>query len=236
MKKIAVVLLLVISFSFIFTPLFAEELPSFPLDKSKVNSFDRAFMQPYNGLLDDTATIVEFGMLAAPGAFLLVPEAEWLSDGLMYAATGVVAFGARTVAKKLISRARPCMYYDSYPAEMTEDDDWNESCPSGHTTMCFASAAFVSYMFNTRYSDSQWKLPAVLSAYSIAAVTGGMRVASGNHFVTDVLAGAALGTMTGYVVPWAFDQVKDLIGDKKAGKTSVTPVISPFSLGFLINF
>lgn len=228
--------MLVFSFGLIAGPLFADDLPSFPLDRNTVNSFDRAFMQPYNGLLDDTATIIEFGMLAAPGAFLLVPEADWLSDGLMYAATGVVAYGARTVAKKMISRTRPCMYYDSYPAEMTEDNDWNESCPSGHTTMCFASAAFISYMFNTRYPDSKWKLPAVLSAYGIATVTGAMRVASGNHFVTDVLAGAALGTLTGYAVPWTYDHIKTSIAVKKTGNASLTPLLSPFSIGFLVNF
>lgn len=242
MKRTAAFILLAVASCFILSPVFADTLPAFPLDRNDVNAFDRAFMQPYNGLLDDTATIIELGMLAAPGAFLLVPGADWFSDGLMYAATGVISYGARTVAKKLVSRARPCMYYDSYPAKMTEDDDWNESCPSGHTTMCFASAAFVTYMFNTRYPDSQWKLPAVLSAYGIAAATGAMRVASGNHFVTDVLAGAALGTVTGYAVPWVFDQIKAKAGSRTAGASgaagqpSIAPVISPFSLGFLVNF
>lgn len=230
--------MLLILLSVLASPLFSEPLPSFPLDKNEVNAFDRALMQPYNGLLDDSATIIELGMLAAPGAFLLVPGADWLSDGLMYAETGLISFGARTLFKKMISRARPCMYYDSYPVEMTEDNDWNESCPSGHTTMCFAAAAFVTYMFDTRYPDSEWKLPAIISAYGLAAATGAMRVASGNHFATDVLAGAALGTVTGFLVPWAHDQIKGNIEAKRDGSSGPTlsACVSPFSLAFAINF
>lgn len=236
-KTVSVVLFLILS-CFLASPLFSETLPAFPLDRNNVNAFDRALMQPYNGLLDDSATIIELGMLAAPGAFLLVPGSDWLSDGLMYAETGIIAYGARTLLKKSISRARPAMYYDSYPVEMTEDNDWNESCPSGHTTMCFTAAAFVTYMFETRYPDSEWKLPAIISAYALAAGTGAMRVASGNHFATDVLAGAALGTVTGFLVPWAHDQIKSNIDAKRNGSAgpTVSANISPFSLGLAVNF
>lgn len=239
MKKTAGFLFFLLAFSFIITPLFAESLPSFPLDISKVNSFDRAFMQPYNGLLDDTATIVELGMLAAPGAFLLVPGADWFSDGLMYAETGIITFGTRYLLKKAFARPRPCMYYGTYPQELIDEEDWNRSLPSGHTAMCFMSASFVTYMFNTRYPDSKWKVPSICAAYGIAAATGAMRVASGNHFVTDVLAGAALGTVTGFCVPWIHDQVRNLIGNDEAhdsSKPSVSAFISPCSFGFNINF
>lgn len=233
MRKNRAVLLFILLFLMLAVPLYSEKLPSFPLDKSDVNSFDRAFMQPYNAPLDDAATLVELGMLAAPGAFLLVPGADWFNDGLMYAETGLISYGARYLLKKAASRPRPCMYYDSYPQKLVDDDDWDRSMPSGHTTMCFATAAFVTYMFETRYPDSEWKVPAIISAYGLAAVTGAMRVASGNHFVTDVLAGAALGTVTGFGVPLIHDRAQAAFG--KDG-VAVSTMVSPFSLGIVINF
>lgn len=238
MKRFAAITLLVVLTGFIATPLFSEPLPGFPLDSADVNAFDRALMQPYNGLLDDTATIVELGMLAAPAAFLFVPGADWFNDGLMYAETGLFSFGVRTLLKKAISRPRPCMYYDSYPAEMTEDDDWNESFPSGHTLMCFSTASFITYMFNTRYPDSEWKVPAIACAYGIAAVTGSMRVISGNHFPTDVLTGAAVGTAAGFLIPWAHDTIREFIDTNwnSKGNASVSTVMTPDTLGFSIHF
>lgn len=240
-KAIAIVMLIVIS-GFVASPLFSEQLPSFPLNAGDVNALDRALMQPYNGLLDDAATILELGMLAAPGAFLLVPGADWLSDGFMYAETGLITFGARTLLKKTVSRPRPYMYFDSYPQEKVDEGDWNESFPSGHTTMCFMSASFVTYMFNTRYPDSPWRLPLSLSAYGLAAATGAMRMASGSHFLTDVLTGAAIGTAAGFIIPWVHDQISSALGTQQtaAGKNSANPLfsayISPFSLCFCLNF
>lgn len=237
MKKTVSAILLLIAISGISAyPLFSEPLPSFPLNVGDVNAFDRALMQPYNGLLDDTATILELGMLAAPGAFLLVPGADWLSDGLMYAETGIITFGGRTLLKKAVSRPRPYMYFDSYPQEKVDDGDWNESFPSGHTTMCFMSASYVTYMFSTRYPDSPWRLPLSLSAYGLAAATGAMRMASGNHFLTDVLAGAALGTATGFIIPWVHDQICAKLGVRNDSRISFSSGLSPFSLTFKVNF
>ncbi len=237
MKKTVTAIFLLIAISGIFAyPLFSEPLPSFPLNADNdVMMLDWFFMQPYNGLLDDAATILELGMLAAPGAFLLVPDADWLSDGLMYAETGIIAFAERTLLKKAVSRPRPYMYYDSYPQDKVDEGDWNESFPSGHTTMCFMSASYVTYMFNTRYPDSPWKLPLILSAYGLAAGTGAMRMASGNHFLTDVLAGAAVGTATGFIIPWVHDQIREKLNVKNS-RISFSSGLSPFSLTFKVNF
>ena len=38
--------------------------------------------------------------------------------------------------------------------------------------------------------DSKWKVPVIAASYSLAALTGILRVASGEHFASDVLVGA----------------------------------------------
>ena len=42
----------------------------------------------------------------------------------------------------------------------------------------------------------------IAGSLSLAVATGVQRILSGNHFITDVLAGAAIGSLTGFVVPF----------------------------------
>ena len=65
--------------------------------------------------------------------------------------------------------------------------------------------------------------PVIAASYSLAAATAAMRVASGCHFVTDVLAGAALGSVIGIAVP----ALHTLLA-----KENVTVSASPFGLVF----
>lgn len=64
------------------------------------------------------------------------------------------------------------------------------SFPSGHTTVAFAAAT----VFAMEYKDKPW-VP-VLS-YSAATLIGLSRITENKHWATDVLAGAALGYLSG---------------------------------------
>ncbi|GAA4335669.1 phosphatase PAP2 family protein [Flaviaesturariibacter amylovorans] len=66
----------------------------------------------------------------------------------------------------------------------------NSAFPSGHTTVSFAAAT----VFAEMYPDRKW-VP-VLS-YSVATLVGLSRITENRHWATDVLAGAALGYLTG---------------------------------------
>lgn len=68
--------------------------------------------------------------------------------------------------------------------------------------MAFTGAAFTQALFSLRYPDSPYRIPVTASAWTLAAATAVLRVASGNHFVTDVLAGALIGSFYGFAVPY----------------------------------
>ena len=57
-------------------------------------------------------------------------------------------------------------------------------------------------MFCQYFPDSPWKIPVISASYLLAATTAGLRLASGNHFFTDVLCGAVVGSAIGYLVPY----------------------------------
>ena len=115
------------------------------------------------------------------------------------------------------------MYYDNPPQE--EESKWNKSFPSGHTTLAFASASFTSYVFGKYYPDSKWRIPVSLSLYTLATTTALLRVSSGNHFLTDVLAGALIGTLCGLTIP-----MLHTLNNKAS--VSLTPFALLFSVGW----
>ena len=176
-------------------------------DPFEVNGFDRLFMKPYSSSIDDLGTYMGLVSVLSPTVLLAAPSDQWITIGTMYAETIALAYGFKELGKLCIGRARPFMYYDDYPKEAVQSHDWNKSFPSGHTTLAFAGASFTSYVFSKYFPDSSWKIPVIGSSFFMALSTAACRVASGDHFPTDVIAGAAAGTACGILVPWIHTRI-----------------------------
>ena len=196
---------------------------AFPLDPQEVNSFDRPFMAPYSKTLDDLSLVPAIAVALSPAVLLTQPSSEYLTIGLMYIESFAITYGSKELIKYLVHRERPYMYDANTPMSLVQDEEHNESFLSGHTALAFNGASFASYVFCKYNPDSKWKIPVIAASYSLAAATAAMRVASGCHFVTDVLAGAALGTVIGIAVP----ALHTLLA-----KENVTVSASPFGLVF----
>lgn len=88
--------------------------------------------------------------------------------------------------KRVTGRTRPCHLEPHCWAKLLPPDQF--SFPSGHTMMAFALATPLGLSY-----------PAVLWLLLFCALSiGASRVVLGMHFLSDVLAGAALGTWIGY--------------------------------------
>lgn len=193
-------------------------------DISKVNKFDSLIMNPYSKPLDDTATIINYISMATPALLAINRSGEDIATlGVMYLETMAGAYASKEILKKVIDRPRPYTYFEGAPEN--EKDDWNNSFPSGHTTLSFASAGFVSYVFSRYYPDSKWKIPVIAASYTAATATAVLRIMSGNHFMTDVITGALLGTLWGIGIP-----MLHTLGD------NVEMGVTPFALAFSISF
>ncbi|HPM73311.1 MAG TPA: phosphatase PAP2 family protein [Spirochaetales bacterium] len=182
----------------------ATPLPAYPLDVSTVNAFDRPLMAPYDETLDTISDYSQYAAFLTPGVLALsAPVSDWFGLGAMYAGSALLSYTARTVLKAAIVRERPYLYFDGAPADAIAEGDHLDSFPSGHAIMAFAGAAFTATLYAERYPDAPERLPATIAAYALAALTVGLRVASGSHFASDVLAGAAIGSAFGFAVPFA---------------------------------
>lgn len=168
----------------------------------EVNGFDRLIMNPYSKPLDYSGTATMGLSLLTPAVLFAVPSQDYWKIGLQYAETIALAYGAKELCKLLVSRPRPYMYFEGAPQEEIENGDWDASFISGHATLSFAAASFTSFLFCQYFPDSNWKIPVILSSYALAATTSVLRLASGNHFLTDVLCGALIGSGIGILVPY----------------------------------
>jgi len=201
-----------------------------------VNPFDRPLMNPYSPEIDEFGTYLGIVSALAPSVLLAAPQDQWLTIGAMYAETMALAYGVKELGKLCFSRARPFMYFDEYPREAVEDWDWNKSFPSGHTTLAFAGATFARYVFGEYFPGSRWKIPVIGSSYLLALGTASCRVASGDHFLTDVIVGAVAGTACGFLVPWMHSQIvrNDRSGDE--GRADIAVNAMPASLFLSLTY
>lgn len=171
----------------------------------EVNDFDSVLMFPYAPSLSTVSDVTQYLAFFAPAVLAFAGDtSEWLELSLLFGTSAILSFGTRTLMKSMIYRPRPYRYFPDSPEHPPVwEDDHNQSFPSGHSIMAFTGAAFTHTMFALRYPESPLRLPVTISAWTFATATAVLRVASGNHFVTDVLAGAAIGTLFGSIVPLA---------------------------------
>ena len=114
---------------------------------------------------------------------------------LSFLVTGLFVQGLKRVNEK----PRPGLFFKN-PMQVHKVDGeilkGNNSFPSGHTTTAFAMFSLLA--FTTRKKELQ------LLYFLTALVIGYSRIYLGQHFFEDVLAGAALGFFTSFVLMWLF--------------------------------
>jgi undecaprenyl-diphosphatase len=165
-------------------------------DTGEINPLDRALMAPYDpvpsAVSDILRTTLEFGPLAAAA----VSGSEGDSRALQYLNAVFFTDAVVGTIKARVHRHRPYFYFMGHAL----NGHVAESFPSGHTATAFTGAAFTAFLLSG--NDSPWKTATVGAAFAAACGTGILRVVSGNHFASDVVAGAAIGGVSGALLPY----------------------------------
>lgn len=185
-------------------PVFAETVSygELTFDINDVNSFDRPFMNPYSKALDYTATGLELASLMTPLFLIPTPQSDYWKLGVEYVETMAFSWGSKELAKHCVTRYRPYMYFEGAPLDAIDDGDYKDSFFSGHATLSFAAAGFTTYQALTYLPDSPYKWITIGVSYALCTTTAVLRLASGNHFMTDILCGAVVGSALGFFIPW----------------------------------
>lgn len=197
--------------------------------QSELNFLDKNAIFQYNATLDKASTISTIALLAAPSVFIF-NDSNYFTYGLMYFETIAMTYGLKELCKNLVERQRPYLYNAGYPEAELSNGDYTRSFPSGHTALAFASATYLSTVLTLDRKDSAYRIPVIVASYVLAATVATTRVLSGNHYITDILAGALLGSLCGVAIPLLHtmqqDSTSSLSGvSNSAGALSVS--ISP---------
>jgi hypothetical protein len=183
-----------------------EQPPSHcdPCDRSKVNGFDRLTID-----MDDhasrTAANALLGALPISVAIAwadygIADWRNWGTDVIVIGETYLVSGALDELVRRAVRRPRPYMYRPGAEPKLRKTAEGSLSFFSGHTAALYAMAVSTSYTYGLRHPQSPWRLPLWIGLLGIATAEGALRVASGDHFMTDVLTGALVGVSSGFAV------------------------------------
>jgi len=182
----------------------------FPIDRSLAIKMQNEFTAPGGKSLNGWAN--GFDYLALPGVFIAAPAVyfigrishnEKMKDLGWHTTEGaIVGLAVSEVIKGFVGRARPYVSLDSNPHDFKFGSGFTsgarQSFPSGHATIAFAAAAAASSEVSRMWPKMTWIVGPIL--YTSAGFVGLARMYQSQHWASDVLLGAGIGTFAGLKV------------------------------------
>ena len=186
---------------------------------------DNLSLQHFSKYVTNFGDLYEIYTLAGFGAYGIVFKSDKMKTTTLLATQAYITGSAlESVIKFLSGRTRPSFYDRGVEAEpkflgpfSRSYKDANgkrvySSFPSGHTTVAFAAAT----VFALEYHDKPF-IPII--AYSAATLIGLSRITENKHWVSDVIAGATLGYLSGKQVVNNYHRYMKLKQGKKGAVT-----------------
>ncbi|MGH7296268.1 MAG: phosphatase PAP2 family protein [Polyangiaceae bacterium] len=187
--------------------------PIVPGDRSRLLGIDdiavRQTLDPHAATYSTVGLWTAVGF-AAVDPFLSATRDGWdaaLVDAVMYAETLSLTEALTDVTKIAVRRPRPIDYINCTQTTASPltgscgSTDVELSFFSGHAATVSAITATATYLAFTRSPHTARPWITLGIGTLLTSFVSYERVRSGNHFPTDVLAGAAAGAMVGILVP-----------------------------------
>ena len=158
---------------------------------------------------------------------------EALVDALIIGEAVALSASVNQIVKFAVGRQRPFVRFGNFDAtDRPGDPDNNLSFYSGHSALAFSTVAAAGTVASLRgYRSAPWVWGVGLVG---AAAVGYFRIAADKHYLTDVLTGAAIGTVVGIAVPRLLHPREQSGESGQGGALSFSVV--PLPLGFTIAF
>lgn len=171
----------------------ASDVASWDVDE--VSTLDRWAVQPFDSTLKNWSDYAIYTTAAATAYVSWDDPDRWTNfmvlSEILLTQTAVVKW-----TKTLTQRKRPYVYDETLSINRKLGDNARHSFCSMHASTAFSAATFAYYLHYRNFGHSSLTA-AVL--FVPATATAVLRVASGQHHPTDVLAGAAIGSAISYL-------------------------------------
>jgi len=166
------------------------------LSKNDVPFFDGIAFRPYSAKLKDWSDYTIY--LTIGSTVFLVYDKSYFKDNLIVLGEILLtqsAIGKWT--KTLTHRKRPFVYDENISLEKKFARNSQHSFYSMHSSTAFAAATFGYYYYLDNYGKNYF-IASLL--FGSATATAYLRVASANHFPSDVVVGAIVGSGISYLI------------------------------------
>ncbi|MCP4129876.1 MAG: phosphatase PAP2 family protein [bacterium] len=185
------------------------------LNKNDINSFDRSATGNWSTGAKTASDVLLYSMGAIP--YLLYSplmftdnKSQWFTIAVMYTEAMSLGYGINLLVKNSVGRKRPYLYNTSIPIsermELAESSNSHASFYSGHLSSAFISAVFIAKVYGDLNPKSISRFFVWGVSLGAAGTMGYLRYAAGKHFFSDILVGAAMGSMVGYLIPWLHEK------------------------------
>jgi len=190
------------------------------LNKNNIPSFDRHGAGVYHPNADKTGDLLFHSAMPLP--ILLMLDKKVRRDAgkiaLLYLESMSVTGLLYTGSVYLNDRYRPYAYNPNVPMARRTRGGAKNSFFAGHVALVGTSTFFIAKILNDYHPESKMKwLPFTLAA-AVTGTTGLMRYRGGQHFLSDILIGTVVGTLSGILVPQAHKNKN--IADRKISFTT----------------
>jgi membrane-associated phospholipid phosphatase len=176
------------------------------LDRSTINSFDRGATYNNSQNARSVSDILFKASVALPSLVFLVNKhtrQDILSLFTMGAEAFAISAGFNLNAKHIFNRSRPYVFNPAFSNKTRTNSSSRLSFFSGHTSQAATASFFLAKVISDYHPNLKpgIKIGLWTTAFALPAVTGYLRVESGRHYYTDVIAGFTIGALVGYLVP-----------------------------------
>ena len=183
-------------------PLTKDEVAG--LNRADINAVDRGATYRYSttaARLSDATLAGNYALVVGLSLAAKPMRQDLKTVGIMYLETVLLANGIERSVKGATQRTRPFVYNPAAPMDDKLERDARQSFFSGHATNAFATAVFTGEVFRHYFPNSRLKPVVWVGSMGLATATAVLRYEGGKHYPTDLLAGAAFGSLVGWGIP-----------------------------------
>lgn len=178
------------------------------LDRGSVAPFDRWAIGFHSDALSNVSSGLAWSEFALPAALvsweILRGQRPWhgaLTDAVILQEALMISGALSNYAKSFPIHSTPLTYDASVGMDEKRKPQNVSSFFSNHTSTAFTIATFTAFTYQSRHPESPLVPWVWGTGLSMAAGVGALRIMAGKHFPSDVLMGAAVGSLCGYFTP-----------------------------------
>jgi membrane-associated phospholipid phosphatase len=174
------------------------------LKKSDLNWFDRWGVRPYNRSVDKLSYMPFYAAVPYPVIFLALDKKmrkDYVKLAFLYAQAMTVTGALYTSATHYVNRFRPLVYSSESPIDVRTSSNSRNSFFAGHVALVATSTFFMAQVYADYHPESHLKWLMYGIAGTATVTTAYLRSRAGEHFLSDIVLGTTIGTLSGLLTP-----------------------------------